>query len=209
MAEKKERSDVYCGIGIIPKGKRLGTIDECFKKKQIKYYGQIAVDPEILKRGASDLRELRKLEAQKLLKLNTTARVNINNIKKMLIVLSAPTATKSQLKIATQNKAKYIAMNKRLIKSIQDQNKKIIELDMLIDKEDAIKEAAAKKMMEEAKKKKSKKKPVNYMKRIEDTYKLLEKLEKERKRKPVVKKSLVTKKSLSKTGAKGSKSKKR
>jgi hypothetical protein len=38
---------MYCGIDA-PKGKERGTAEECQKRNQVRYYGQVAVEPEIL-----------------------------------------------------------------------------------------------------------------------------------------------------------------
>ena len=39
---------IYCGIGIVPKGSKMGNAKECAKKKQIRYYGAQKVDGKIL-----------------------------------------------------------------------------------------------------------------------------------------------------------------
>jgi hypothetical protein len=41
-------SEIFCGIGKIPKGKRRGTMMECAQKKQIKLFGLYKIDPKIL-----------------------------------------------------------------------------------------------------------------------------------------------------------------
>jgi hypothetical protein len=39
---------VYCSIGKIPSGQRLGTMKECADLKQIRYYGVKKIDPKLL-----------------------------------------------------------------------------------------------------------------------------------------------------------------
>lgn len=41
-------SNVYCGIGEVPKGKRLGSMKECAEKKQVRYYGLKKIDPLVI-----------------------------------------------------------------------------------------------------------------------------------------------------------------
>ncbi len=41
-------SDIYCGINKIPKGKRLGTMQECLEAKKVNYYGIKRIDPVLL-----------------------------------------------------------------------------------------------------------------------------------------------------------------
>jgi hypothetical protein len=41
-------TDIYCGIGKVPKGQKLGTMKECAEKKQIRYYGLKKVDSRII-----------------------------------------------------------------------------------------------------------------------------------------------------------------
>lgn len=41
-------SNIYCGVGQIPKGKRLGSMKECAELKQIRYYGIKKIDSRLL-----------------------------------------------------------------------------------------------------------------------------------------------------------------
>jgi hypothetical protein len=41
-------SDIYCGVGKVPKGKSLGSMAECAEKSQIRYYGLKKIDPRII-----------------------------------------------------------------------------------------------------------------------------------------------------------------
>ena len=39
---------IYCGIGQIPKGARLGSMKECADRNQIRYYGIKKIDPKLV-----------------------------------------------------------------------------------------------------------------------------------------------------------------
>lgn len=41
-------SDIYCGIKKVPKGKRLGTMQECTDLKKVNYWGLYKIDPSII-----------------------------------------------------------------------------------------------------------------------------------------------------------------
>ena len=41
-------SNIYCGIGDVPKGQRRGTMEECAKIGQVRYYGIKQINPRVL-----------------------------------------------------------------------------------------------------------------------------------------------------------------
>ena len=41
-------STIHCGITKPKKGKRLGTMEECAKKKQVRLFGLNKIDPKII-----------------------------------------------------------------------------------------------------------------------------------------------------------------
>ena len=43
MADK-----TYCGIGKVPKNQKIGTMQQCMAKKQVKYWGLHKVDPRMI-----------------------------------------------------------------------------------------------------------------------------------------------------------------
>lgn len=43
-----KKSGPYCGINKVPNGMHLGTPGQCANLKQVRYYGKVAIDPEIL-----------------------------------------------------------------------------------------------------------------------------------------------------------------
>lgn len=40
--------DTYCGVGKIPKGKRLGSMKECVEKGEIRFYGLKKIDERLI-----------------------------------------------------------------------------------------------------------------------------------------------------------------
>ncbi len=44
MSDKK----IYCSIGPVPSGHKLGTMKECADKKQVRYWGVKKIDPKML-----------------------------------------------------------------------------------------------------------------------------------------------------------------
>ena len=45
-------TNIYCGIGKIPKNSKKGTMKECAEKGQIRLYGLYKVDPQIISKKA-------------------------------------------------------------------------------------------------------------------------------------------------------------
>ena len=60
-------SEIYCGVGDVPKNKVRGTFKECLEKNQIRYYGAIAIKPEKLKKALKE--KIQKKNAPTLKKL--------------------------------------------------------------------------------------------------------------------------------------------
>jgi len=50
---KKAKSNIYCGIND-PKGKKIGTEDQCINANQIRLYGKNKVDEDKLKESKED-----------------------------------------------------------------------------------------------------------------------------------------------------------
>ena len=42
-------SKIYCGIGKVPKGHRIGTMVECLEKGKVNLYGLHKIDPKLVK----------------------------------------------------------------------------------------------------------------------------------------------------------------
>lgn len=41
-------SDIYCGVGAVPKKSKLGSMKQCAEKKQIRYWGVKKIDTKML-----------------------------------------------------------------------------------------------------------------------------------------------------------------
>jgi hypothetical protein len=53
-------SDIYCGIGNIPAGKRRGTAKECLNASQVRYYGLEQIAKELLEQGNNTIEKQQK-----------------------------------------------------------------------------------------------------------------------------------------------------
>ena len=64
-------SQIYCGIGTCPKGKRYGTMVDCAQKKQIRRFGAYKIDTRIIQTntGESNNEAKRKKVIMKMTKL--------------------------------------------------------------------------------------------------------------------------------------------
>ena len=140
---------MYCGVGRIPKGKRRGTIEECIKANQIRYYGLQPIDIKLLtKKKQLDLTD----ETLKLRTLYEKRKILKNEYAKVKILLENPKATNSQIKTLNAKVDAIYKKDAALIKKIVAQRKLLEDLKKQKEKE---KEAARKKA---AKKKAAKKK---------------------------------------------------
>jgi hypothetical protein len=48
MSKKKEETKIYCSIGKVPKGAKLGNMEECAKTKQVRLWGLKKINPKIV-----------------------------------------------------------------------------------------------------------------------------------------------------------------
>lgn len=72
-------SNIYCGIKNVPKGKKLGTLQQCLNNQQVRYYGIKKIKPADLNLKA----ELTKLKRKRTMLIN-----NISKNKGKLIRLN-------------------------------------------------------------------------------------------------------------------------
>jgi hypothetical protein len=59
-------SDIFCGVGPVPKGKRRGTMKECVEQGQIRYYGIKKVDQRLLENALKE-KKIKSTGADKLI----------------------------------------------------------------------------------------------------------------------------------------------
>lgn len=61
---------IHCGIGPIPKNHRLGTMQECLEKNQVRYYGIKKIDPKLLKSHLDDKKANKGKRGKKMVTLD-------------------------------------------------------------------------------------------------------------------------------------------
>jgi hypothetical protein len=119
-----EENDMYCGIRRVPKNKIRGTPTYCAQSGQVRYYGLKIIDDTILK-----MRKKKSLirEQLKLKRVEDNAKILINEVKKLKIILGNNNATKSQQLQAQKKMDELMVRKDKLLKQLRDQ-KKIIDL---------------------------------------------------------------------------------
>jgi hypothetical protein len=117
-------SKIYCGIGEVPKKSKRGSMEECVKLKQVRYYGLKKVDPRLInygieiQKGKATRAELSKKKAglsgkiKKYMKMIIKEKKN-NNEKK-----------KKELIVVAKKMVEKLAVIEKKIKKIQDKEKK-------------------------------------------------------------------------------------
>jgi len=55
MSETKK---AFCGLGPVSKTKRRGSAQECAEANQVRYYGVVKIDPELLQKKWKELEKL-------------------------------------------------------------------------------------------------------------------------------------------------------
>ena len=86
-------SNIFCGIGKVPKGKKLGSMKECVEHGQVRYYGLKKVDERLIesmskkgsKKGSKAGTDDVKTKIQKLTIELVTIRGKIKNIEKKIV----------------------------------------------------------------------------------------------------------------------------
>ena len=85
-------SNVFCGIGKLPKGKKLGSMKDCVEHGQVRYYGLKKIDERLIesmsKKGSKKLNSSStdlKTQIQKLTIDLISIRGKIKNIEKKII----------------------------------------------------------------------------------------------------------------------------
>ena len=76
--------DIYCGIGKIPKGSKLGNMKQCAEKGQIRYYGIKKVDPQIARLSKKSSKKSNKDKTESIESL-ITALFRLRGKKKALL----------------------------------------------------------------------------------------------------------------------------
>lgn len=108
-------SKVYCGVKDLKKGERLGTMAECAKKDQIRYYGLKKIDSITLKKLTATKKKPTQTKKRtllmKMVKLDVKIKKLEHEVKKKI-----PTADLSKLK---KDLAKYNKNRNEIVKQLK------------------------------------------------------------------------------------------
>jgi len=74
-------SDIYCGVGTVPKKQRIGTPEECVEKGQVRYYGIKQIDKRLLDKTKSKKKDKIPVTRDKLIAEIAKERGNIYRYK--------------------------------------------------------------------------------------------------------------------------------
>jgi|WetSurMetagenome_2_1015567.scaffolds.fasta_scaffold00833_20 hypothetical protein len=107
---------VYCGLNPPPKGKKRGTASQCLAKKQVRYYGKVAIPTKKLTKPRYDLQK----EIIKANKLNLKAKVLVNDFKKLNIRIENARTVKEEKRLVKQKKP-LLKKKMVLLKQIEKQ----------------------------------------------------------------------------------------
>ena len=139
---------MFCGLGTVPKGKVRAPPEYCLQKKQVRYYGKVAIDSELLEQYSKKETSLFK-EQMKLKKIEDQAKKLIREVKRLKITLTDDEATNSQIKQAQKRMDAILKQRDKLIKRLKEQKDMVTNLE---------KEEKKKKKNKKNKNKKNKKK---------------------------------------------------
>lgn len=153
--EENELEATFCGIGKIPKGKARATPEFCASKKQVRYYGIEAVDPEVL----NEVKKPNLIKEQlKYRKLLDDAKIMGNKFKTMSIILDNPDDyKKSTVKRTNKEWNELFDRKDKLVKKIKSQREKVRQLEADEEKRKAAEIEAAEAPKKPKKAKKTKK----------------------------------------------------
>lgn len=138
--------EMYCGIQAVPKGKIRGTPEYCLQNNQVRYYGLRKIKPEVIEKLEKSKVDLNK-EILKLRKIESDAKILINESKKLKIIIEAKTATSTEKKNAKKRLETLRERRDRLVKRLNKQKAVVVAAE---------KEEARRKEEEAAEKKKAK-----------------------------------------------------
>lgn len=133
---------MYCGINVVPPGKTLGTPEYCVQTNQVRYYGLELIDEDLLNQAKGTSSNLIK-EQLKLKKIEDDAKILINEVKNIKIILEKNTKPIQQKK-AQKRMDELLISRDKLIKKLKSQ-KQIVEAieDAQKRREKALEKAAA------------------------------------------------------------------
>ena len=124
---------MYCGAGPVPKGKIRGTPEYCVQTNQIRYYGLVAIDKDLLKTAKGQSSDLIK-EQLKLKKIEDDAKVLIKEVKNLKIILDSERSSTSEVKRAKKKMEALLEKRDKLVKRLKVQ-KKVVDAIVQDEKE--------------------------------------------------------------------------
>lgn len=121
MTKSEEEKKYYCGWREpVPKGKIRAPVEYCIQNNQIKYYGIVAIDPELLEKYKGTSSDLTK-EKLKLKKIEDDAKILIKEVKNIKLILEDDTAKASSTKKAQKRLDELLAKRDKLVKKLKTQ----------------------------------------------------------------------------------------
>lgn len=152
--EKEESGEMYCGAGDLPRGKIRGTPEYCVQTNQVRYYGIKKINPELLKPKVKVL----TLDKQvlKFRKLQDSAKIFVNESKKLKLILSDEELSKAKRKAAEKRMDALKVRGRALSKKLEAQQKIVDQMEL--DEKRASKAAAKEKAERRAAREKEEKK---------------------------------------------------
>jgi hypothetical protein len=117
----------YCGINRVPKGKKQGTIEECYDNRQIRYYGLHKVDPKLLKKKNKAVNIVE--EQLKLRILQERGKRLVRNYKEQSAILEDEESTVKKKNEATKKIEKLLQQRDVLLKKIREQKKYVKSIE--------------------------------------------------------------------------------
>jgi predicted nucleic acid-binding Zn-ribbon protein len=74
----------HCGIGPIPKNQKLGTMQQCLAKKQVKYWGLHKVDPRMVEASKNVKKTTKLVTREQIILKQVTLRGKIAKLRKTM-----------------------------------------------------------------------------------------------------------------------------
>lgn len=115
-------SDMYCGIGPIPKGKVAGTQEYCIQTKQVRLWGKNKIDKNKLSEASRKTPDLVK-EQLKLKKIEDNAKILIKEVRNLKVILEREDVRPSDLKKAQKRMDQLLIKRDKLVKQLKTQQK--------------------------------------------------------------------------------------
>lgn len=155
-AKKEEKEEklrkIYCGVAPVPTNSDLGTPSQCLSKNQVRYYGRIAINKNLLKEHLEGKKSSNLLNEQlKLKKMEADAKILLNEIKKSKLILEREDTSEARVKRYRTKLRDLLKKRDRLLVKYKKQK----EIVKTVDREK--KREAKEKEKEKAKKKKKSK----------------------------------------------------